>query len=201
MIVNEQSRLGERVLNDPSLKENIFNSLPFKIQELLSMNHILFPYRHRTDTKLAGATVHSFQSKDERISFGKKLYLILFSNEDRLSEIENWARATAHTGSRKDYWPHFFNQVDEAMPGSLIKPRVFNCTLLPGAPRIYSPRLEFSWKDQAPPEAGEGDWYHGQPVIHYLEKPSAPDSGEIESDYCKTIGQLEAAVILQKVLD
>ncbi len=201
LIINEQSYLEERVLSDQGLKEETLHSLPFKIQELFSMNHILFPYTHRTETKLAGATISSFQSKDERISFGMKLYTILFSSADRLSMTLHWANKITHTGSRKDYWPHLFNQVDEGVPGSLLKPRILSCSLLPGSPRIYSPRLEFAWKDQPPPKTGERDWFTGQPVLHYFDSPSPPGSGEVQADYCKTISKLEAAVILQKVFD
>ena len=61
---------------------------------------------------------------------------------------EKWANQHPHTGSRKDYWPHLFNDVDEEFPARLLKPRLKSCQLLPGSSRFYSPQLEFAWKNQ-----------------------------------------------------
>ena len=44
LIINEQSYLESRVLHNASFKKEVFNKLEFKLQDLLSLNHILFPY-------------------------------------------------------------------------------------------------------------------------------------------------------------
>ena len=64
---------------------------------------------------------------------------------------EQWANSHPHTGSRKDYWPHLFNDVDDEFPARLLKTRLKSCQLLPGYLRFYSPRLEFVWKNHKYP--------------------------------------------------
>lgn len=32
-------------------------------------------------------------------------------------QVKEWAMKHPHTGSRKDYWPHVFNNVNEGIPG------------------------------------------------------------------------------------
>ena len=45
-----------------------------------------------------------------------------------------WAKRNPHTGSRKDYWPHLFNSVNEGVPGItyplrlIIVPNSRRCT-------------------------------------------------------------------------
>src|SRR5690606_10235767 len=147
-IINEQSYLESRVLNNPAFKKEVFNTLEFKLQDFLSMNHILFPYLEDGKVKLVGQTLHHFESLHERILLGKRLYTLLFEDYKRSRVIEKWAVTHPHTGSRKDYWKHIFNDVDEGLPGKLYKPKLKSCQLLPGAARFYSPQLESAWENK-----------------------------------------------------
>jgi hypothetical protein len=198
LIVNEQNYLESRVVQNPAYK-TVFSTVEFKMQDLLSMNHILFPYVKDGKVKLAGATVRQFESLHERILIGKKLYSHLFGS--RLEMAEKWAMANPHTGSRKDYWPQLFNSVDEGTPGFLLKPRLISCKLTPGSPRLYSPKLEFAWKDRKHEPAEPGDWYKDAKDLSYLEGLTQTVDGEIESDYCKTLQKLDLAGIMGKVVE
>lgn len=200
LIVNEQSYLEARVLQNSSFKKKVFKTLEFKLQEFLSMNHILFPYLWNGKLKLAGQTLRHFESLHERIILGKRLYNVLFSNKERFIMTVQWANEHPHSGSRKDYWPHFFHDVDEGVPGRILKSRIKSCQITSGSSRIYSPRLEFAWKNKTHSSAEIGDWYKDEDVIHYLTHVEQFIDGEIENDYCKTLEWLELAVITKKTI-
>ncbi|MBS4189546.1 DUF2515 domain-containing protein [Bacillus sp. FJAT-49705] len=200
LVINEQSYLESRVLQNPLFKKNVFNTLEFKIQDFLSMNHVLFPYYENEKLKLIGQTLHHFENLHERILFGKRLYAILYGEKDRLQMVEKWAIENPHTGSRKDYWPQLFNTIEEGVPEKIWKPKIRSCNLIPGASRIFSPRLEFAWRDTEHESAELGDWYNKWKVIYYLTKSTEKVDGEIENEYCKTLERLEFAAITKKVL-
>ena len=200
LIINEQSYLEDRVLHNSSFKKKVFNTLEFKLQEFLSMNHILLPYSQNGKQRLAGQTLRHFESLHERILLGKRLYNVLFKNNKRFLMTVQWANAHPHTGSRKDYWPHFFHDVDEGIPGRILKSRIKSCQIAPGSSRIYSPRLEYAWKNITHTCAEIGDWYKDWSVIDYLIPLEEIIDGEIENDYCKTLERLELAVLTKKAI-
>lgn len=200
LVINEQSYLEKRVLDNKVFKKEVFNTLEFKLQDLLSLNHILFPYVNNLKLELIGQTLHDFESLDERILLGKRLYAILFGDKQRLKMVEKWAKANPHTGSRKDYWPHIFNSVDEGVPGSLFKPRLKSCQIMKGSPRIYSPFLEFAWENVRQESAEIGDWFSDWEVIRYLVDSKEIVNGEIENEYCKTLERLELAANTKKII-
>ncbi|WP_353738308.1 DUF2515 domain-containing protein [Peribacillus asahii] len=200
LIVNEQSHLELRVLENPIFKKNVFNTLEFKLQDLLSMNQILFPYVENGKVKLVGETVHHFESLHRRILLGKRLYSILFTDSKRLNKIEQWASLTPHSGSRKDYWPHIFHDIDEGVPGRLLKRRLKSCQLLPGSIRFYSPKLEFVWKDCVHEEAEIKEWYEDWQVVYYLMNSEETINGEIEDEYCQTLERIELTTIAKKAI-
>ncbi|MDQ0154564.1 DUF2515 domain-containing protein [Robertmurraya andreesenii] len=200
LVINEQSYLEGRVIHHPTFKKEVFDSLEFMLQDLLSMNHILFPYQENGQIKLVGETLHRFESLHERILLGKRLYQILFGEEERKRAIEDWARATPHTGSRKDYCPSIFNDIEEAVPGTFLKRRLNNCQLRPDANRIYSPTLTNAWKDMNHAEAEIGDWYRSWKVLYYLIDSDLKINGEIKNEYCKTLEKLELAAIAKKAI-
>ena len=41
LIINEQSYLESRVIKNPIYQKEVFQTLEFKLQDLLSMNHII----------------------------------------------------------------------------------------------------------------------------------------------------------------
>lgn len=200
LIINEQSYLESRVLQNSAFQKNVLNTLEFKLQDYLALNHILFPYEKNGQIQLVGQTLHHFKSLDERILLGKRLYSVLFHDLERLHSIEKWAKKNLHSGSRMDYWSQIFHYVNEEVPGKGLTPRIKSCSITPGSPRIYSPKLEFAWKDQKQDPAEHGDWYKDWKIIHSLSTLNDYMDGEIEDDYCKTLEKLELATITKKVL-
>lgn len=201
LIINEQSYLETRVVQNPLYKNEVFNKLPFKLQDSLSFNHILFPYMKNGVLHLAGQTLHHFGSVHERILLGKRLYAILFKNVDILTSAEKWANDHPHTGSRKDYWPHIFNNIHEGIPGKPNQIRLKSCSLRPGARRIYSPSLENVWKNVRHVEAEEGDWFEDLQVMDYFVESDEPINGEIQNEYCKTLERLELVAFAKKAIN
>lgn len=200
LVINEQNYLETRVLQNPIFIKEVFNTFEFKVQDILSMNHIIFPYVENGRIKLIGETLHHFKSLHERILLGNRLYAILYNDLSRLKLVEKWAAENPHTGSRKDYWPHFFHHINEGVPGKILKPTIRACQLLPGSPRIYSPQLKAVWKNIEQERAEIGDWYTNWSVIHYLSEQKEKQDGKIENDYCKTLERLELACITKKAI-
>lgn len=195
LVINEQNYLEKRIIQNPIYQKDVLGTLEFKLQDILSFNHILFPYRKKS---LAGQTIHQFQSLHERIRIGKRLYAVLFQNKDL---ILKWAKEHPHTGSRKDYWPHLFNNVNEGIPGIPYQLRLNVCKLRWGARRIYSPDLLSAWKNVNHQEAEKGDWFQNWQVADYLSELNETQiNGEIEYEYCKTLERLELAALAKKVI-
>jgi hypothetical protein len=189
--------LEKRVVQNPRYKKEVFGKLEFKLQDLLSFNHILFPYAKKN---LIGQTLHQFDSLHERILLGKRLYAVLFQYKDRFELVIDWAKHHPHTGSRKDYWPHIFNNVNEGIPGFAYQLRLKSCQLRTGARRIYSPDLESAWKNVSHEEAEKGDWFEDDQVVGYLAEDNEIFDGEIKNEYCKTLERLELAALAKKAI-
>lgn len=200
LIINEQNYLEKRVVQNPLFKNEVFNKLQFKLQDVLSFNHILFPYIKNGKLHLAGQTLHQFHSVHERIMLGKRLYDVLFKTQSILKGAEMWAASHPHTGSRKDYWPSIFNNVHEGLPGKNYQLRLKACELKEGARRIYSPKLEYVWKNVRQVEAEKGDWYDGLYVLDYFLELNETINGEIQNEYCKTLERLELAAFAKKAI-
>ncbi|MFY0542567.1 DUF2515 domain-containing protein [Brevibacillus sp. H7] len=203
LIINEQSYLEKRVIQHPRYQKTVLQTIEFKLQDLLGLNQILFPcYKGGTDKELhvIGQTLRHFASLQERIRLGKRLYSLLFGRSDYLQGALNWAADHPHTGSRKDYWPHLFNDVNDSVPGTLYVRRLKNCQLQSGTNRFYSPTLEHAWKNQAHEEAEIGDWYRDWKVIASLMNDEETTDGEIRHEYCKTLEKIELAVMAQTAI-
>lgn len=200
LIINEQSYLEKRVLQNPYFQKKIFKSLEFKLQDYLSLNHILFPYSEHNKTVLIGQTLHHFESLHERILLGKRLYSVLFHNKERLMKVLQWANQHPHTGSRKDYWPALFSELKEKIPGTILKPRLKSCRLTAGAAKIYSPKLSVVWSNVKHEPAEIHDWFQHWQVIYYLLGSVEKINGEIEKDYCQALEKLELAAIAKKAI-
>ncbi|MBS8263141.1 DUF2515 domain-containing protein [Mesobacillus boroniphilus] len=199
LIINEQNYIENRVIQNQNYIKDVFSTLEFELQDFLSFNQILFPYNDYGVTKLAGQTVNQFESLDERIQLGKRLYAILFDKEI-LNKVEEWAMAHPHSGSRKDYWPHIFNDVHEGIPGLKYQIKLSSCKLKPGARKIYSPTLQNVWKNVKHPEAEGGEWFSDFNVLEYLDGLDDPSIGNIEFDYCQTLERLELAAFAKKII-
>ncbi|KMY55882.1 hypothetical protein AC623_19675 [Bacillus sp. FJAT-27231] len=202
MVINEQSYLEKGLIQNHHFKKNVTGTVSFKMYEFLRLNNILFPcYAGEKVEKasLVGATSRHFTSLHERILFGKKLYSILFQREEILEGVLKWAHECPHTGSRKDYWPDLFNDVNESLPRSLYKRRVKNCLLRKGAKRLYSPSLKYAWPNTPHEDTKSEDWFEDWRVLDYIHK-EASFNGEILNNYCKTLETIELAVMAKEAL-
>ncbi|KIL76774.1 DUF2515 family protein [Bacillus badius] len=202
MVINEQSYLEKRLIQNNYFQKTVTGTLSFKMYEFLQLNNILFPYYEggrKEKTSLVGTTSRQFTSLHERIQVGKNLYSLLFQREEVLAGVLKWAHECPHTGSRKDYWPDLFNDVNESFPRSLYKPRVKNCMLRKGARRLYSPPLKYAWADAPHEETTSEDWFGDFHVLDYIQK-EVSFNGEILNNYCKTLEKIELAVMAKEAL-
>ncbi|WP_245676713.1 DUF2515 family protein [Bacillus solimangrovi] len=203
LIINEQNYIEKRVVQNQIYTDSTLHSFTFKLQEHLNFSHVLLPYQDKGalhKVGIIGQTLHHFESLDKRIKFGKRLYTLLYFNQARLNKIVDWAISNPHSGSRKDYWPHLFNDVKESLPGKLYKPRTNNCTLKKGAKRLYSPKLQFVWKDISHIEATQGDWFEDYSVINNFKYDKNDVNEEITHAYCESIKTLELIMYLSEVI-
>lgn len=207
LVVNEQSYLEKRMIQNQHYQNTILQTIAFKLHDLLSLNQILFPYYiaseagDRQVTGLIGETLHRFGSLHERIMLGKRLYSLLFGHSDHLQGALSWAMDHPHTASRKDYWPHLFNDVNDSVPGAPYKKRMKDCQLKPGANRLYSPALHHVWRNVEHEEAEAGDWFDDWKVIaHFVKSEEEQASGPIVHDYCQTLDKVEHAAMAKTAI-
>jgi hypothetical protein len=181
LIVNEQHFIEERVVRNPYFKKNVLDTLAFKTQALLQLNHIVFPCDGKTGgssrIRLAGLILENFADLAERIRFGQQLYAILYGLPDVAGGAHAFARRQPHTGSRTDYWPELFAPVRRGAPEPAYRPKLAagsGPALAPGASPFFSPRLEHAWKDRPvePPEPG--DWFRDASALKLLPESLAP---------------------------
>ncbi|PLR66178.1 MULTISPECIES: DUF2515 domain-containing protein [Bacillaceae] len=202
-VINEQSYLEKKVIQNHHFKKTVLNTIGFRLYDFLHFNHIIFPYYKKEKAEkpnLLGETLQHFDSLHERIMLGKRLYSLLFHQESVLQGVLLWANKHPHTGSRKDYWDHLFHHVSESLPGSIYRRRTKQCQLKKGALRIYSPPLQFAWKNVDHSEAEKGDWFDDWRIIDYLMEEEKYAGGEIYDVYCKTIEKIELAIIAKKAI-
>ncbi|WP_312114076.1 DUF2515 family protein [Brevibacillus reuszeri] len=203
LIINEQNFLEKHVMNSPQYQRTVLKTMPFTLQELLQLNQILFPYQvdpeseNQRPLRLIGRNVSHFASLSERITLGKSLYALLFRTSDYLAGIRHWAERKAHTGSRKDFWPQLFHDVNETVPGRSYQKRIVNCQIKSGESRLYSPTLRHAWKKVEHSLPADLDWYHGQvEAIHGLVLSEASvQTAEMSELYCQTLEKIELAVV------
>lgn len=202
LIVNEQNYIENRVIQNPMYKESVTDTILFKLQDLLNLNHILLPYITPAlkQRKLFGHSVHHFSSLEERIRFGKELYDLLYAIDSRFHQVVHWAKSHPHTGSRKDYWPQLFNDVRERTPHRLTQPLDNPCGIHGKEARFYSPTLSDAWADQQATPAENGDWFTHMKQVHLLTSDIKRQDGDVLPIYCDTIKKLEFGLFAKKAL-
>lgn len=200
LVINEQSYIEDRIIQNQHYQQNVLNTLQFKLQELFSFTHILFPYLKGGKTELVGKPMHQFDSIKKRILLGKSLYGLLFQNKQVLENVYQWTLTRPHTGSRSDYWTKIFSIVKEGNPNKIyLSKRLNGCRLTAGMPRFYSPQLPYVWKDVHHKSAEHGDWFKDASIIEFLIEDTEKISGEIKHEYCQTLEKLELAIIAKKL--
>ncbi|MBF0705085.1 DUF2515 family protein [Alkalihalobacillus hwajinpoensis] len=187
LIINEQHYIDSRIIKNDVFHQSVFKTLPFQLQNVFNMNVILFPRNHNTSIQLIGETANHFLYVKERIHLGKRLYQILFSKQEIFNAILDWASHHPHTGSRKDFWPHFFHPVKEGIPGE--KRTMEKCMLTEG-PRIYSPLLSV-WKEVSHEPPNREDWFTNDSALSLFSLPAPDWTGNVAKTYCHSIECLE----------
>jgi len=204
LIVNEQHYIEGRVVQRPDVAEHVLASLPFQAQSALQLNQVVFPFGGRNAAgrqRLAGLVVEDFGNLKERIEVGKRLYATLFAVPDVARGAEAFAASTPHTGSRADYWPELFAAVRDAPAGAPYRPRLEGETLLPGAPRLYSPRLAAAWKNRPLREPERYDWLRDvDEACAYLSDARAGHPYEMSAEACYGLNKVELAVVAKSAL-
>lgn len=112
LIINEQNVIQKPVIDHPILKERVFKSPLFQLQDWFHFTSVLFP---TMDGRLYGASVSGFRSVDKRIDLGKRLATILF-HKDLYQLFYQFAINTIHTGSRYDYEQYIFPERGRETP-------------------------------------------------------------------------------------
>ncbi|PEL11706.1 DUF2515 family protein [Bacillus sp. AFS017336] len=99
LIINEQNMIERPVIQNKFFKNEVFNTIAFKLQEQLKLSYVIFP---TNSGELYGLAVYQFEDLTKRIQIGRQLYSILF-HQDLNNGFINFAKQTNHTGSRSDY--------------------------------------------------------------------------------------------------
>lgn len=186
LIINEQHYIEQRVIHRDSYSAPVIQDIKFQIEDWLDLNMILFPCLQGDDQLvLYGKQVDSFPDLLKRIELGKALYSLLFS-PSILPGIAHWCTHHPHTGSRSDYWPHFFS------PSSSAKKQT-------GESYVFSPCLIKVWPDQKHKRATEGDWFH-DPQVTDLLHPSKPHLSNVQQEYMVLIEKLKLLVQAKQMI-
>ena len=196
LIINEQNYIQSRLLEKSTYKKQTIFTVEFQLQDLLSMNQLIFPYIEHGETKLIGDTLHFFESLPNRILFGKKLYKILYGKS--FDQTKKWAMTTAHTGSRKDFWPQLFNDRNETSPFAKFQSTIDKCELIAGAPRLFSPKLNQAWPNVKQAKTEIRDWYRNWRIVYELTDYDGGVKEDIKKDYCETLDKLELAILAKQ---
>ncbi|OMF37505.1 hypothetical protein BK133_05470 [Paenibacillus sp. FSL H8-0548] len=203
LIVNEQHYIEQRVVQHPYFREKVLHTLFFGLQSLLQLNGVIFPYgkgkakgEGMDALRLSGLILERFESLQERIELGKRLYAMLFGIPRVYDGVRCFAAAVKHTGSRADYAPHIFASVRQKPPQRVYTERLLGGRLKPEAEPIYSPELGAAWGDQPLESPEPGDWFVStSDVVPYFQKLPMPHSFEITNEYGLMLNKIELAVL------
>jgi len=207
LIINEQNYIEKRVVQHPTYKEIVTDTIEFSAQSILQLTQVIFPYftqsrwNKKTSRQLTGVTVSQFKDLSSRIEVGKKLYFQLFGIQKVYKGAHHFANHYPHTGSRADYWPHLFSKIDLSNGKTYGKERLKKCKLQNQAPPFYSPPLANAWEDIKLQEPARFDWFSDLTPIHFLDQIFTAQTGNMNEVFCSTLNKIELAVLAkQKVL-
>ncbi|WP_404442040.1 DUF2515 domain-containing protein [Sutcliffiella horikoshii] len=165
LIINEQNFIESNLLQNPYFQQKVLSSLTYQLQEKLGFTLVLFPYQKGSNTLLTGLGVQQFSNLGTRIEIGKKLYVLLFKNEDVLQGALSFSIQNTHTGSREDYLPAVFSSTSPSR-------------------KIYSPTIKSAWADFNHPSIVPVAWFediHG--VIKFFHLPATIEPADMEKTH------------------
>lgn len=216
LIINEQKYIEQRIVQNPTFRKHVFETLPFRAQSFLQLNQVLFPYippnsasLNRECVRLAGLVIEHFTDVQERIEAGKKLYALLFGVPQIHQGILAFVRSCAHSGSRADYWPHMFT---ESKPSNRLTPghategapsKALVHSSLKGAEGsipLHSPELSSAWPDQRLQHPERFDWLTDLSVCKYFSTIHPPLSFEMTNEHQFALDKVKLSVLAQRSL-
>ncbi|WP_226034778.1 DUF2515 family protein [Aquibacillus saliphilus] len=196
LIINEQNNIEGRVIQNKQFQKQVFNSIPFKAQQLFQLTKVVLPYYSKKDkVKLAGVTVSDFHNLKERITIGKTLYAISFGIESVHKGVVKFANRQRHTGSRSDYWPNVF--MNNPCNSDRVSKSKKVCSINT-SPLIYSPFLQDAWPNQHHQFAIVDDWFTELTVLAEFSAIKTPHKYDITSEYCASLSNLMQLSILKE---
>lgn len=203
LIMNEQQYIEINVLQCPFYQKNVLETLPFKTQSVLHLNHVFFPFFDLKTNKirLAGAIVRDFREVIERIQVGKRLYALLFQEQNIDAELYQWAKKTEHTGSRVDYWPQLYSTSSKQTLSTAYTFHLAGGNLHEQAAPVYSPTLESVWSDILNHEIpAYQEWFTNIEGVNELIGDENPHPYDLTDEYLFAINKLELAIIAKEKL-
>ncbi|MNI27996.1 hypothetical protein D3C73_817570 [compost metagenome] len=207
LIVNEQNYIEQRIVQNPIYRKTVLDQFIFKMQSLLQLNQVCFPYGHpkaiegnphHSPIQLAGLILEDFSDLDERIEFGKKLYAILYGLPVVHQGTLAFAKQIPHTGSRADYGPHLFMSTKKTFPEQPFKERLIGDKLISGSEPYYSPTLEQAWEDRILARTEPGDWFVNLKALEHLRSIAVPFSFDMTAEACLALNKIELAIIAEQ---
>lgn len=204
LIINEQNYIEKRIIQNPKYRETVLDTLKFKVQSLLQLNQVVFPYGQKDvdltiptpSYRLAGLILEDFGNLKERIEFGKKLYAILFGLPAVYDGAVAFAAHVPHTGSRADYLPELYAPIRKAPPELVFKERLMDgCKLKEGAMPFYSPTLAGAWADRELEPAEPGDWFVNLKAMQHIRPIPVPFLFDMTSEACFGLNKIELAIL------
>lgn len=207
LIVNEQNYIEQRIVQNPIYRTAVLDQFIFKTQSMLQLNQVYFPYGYEEAIegvkssylpRLAGLVLEDFTNLEERIEFGKKLYAILYGQPTVNKGVLAFAKQTAHTGSRADYWPQLFTTIQKAPPELPFKERLIGDQLIAGSEPYFSPSLAQAWADRSMADIELGDWYVNLQAFMHIEPITVPFSFDMTSEACFALNKIELAIIAEQ---
>lgn len=201
-VINEQQHIQQHVLNRVFYKHDVLKTLLFKLQSLLKINYIFFPFYcpRQREIRLAGTVVQRFEQVDERIRVGKRVYTLLFRHPCLRNKLWEWALATRHTGSRADYWPQLFSTEKTFTSESAYTFHLAGGQLHEDAPPLYSPCLEWVWPDVVHQEPEDKEWFTDPKMALPLLGDEEVMSFDLTDEYLFTLNRLELAIVAKEKL-
>jgi hypothetical protein len=203
LVVNEQSFIQSRVVEDKRYRDQVFNTFSYRSQPLMQLNQIVFPLWQENRKNdgipmcVVGRVLENFADLDERIEFGKSLYGMLFGYPDVLQGALAFAKKIAHSGSRADYWPDRFKADHNQKTGRISEKSEHAAG--ENLPSLWlSPSLSDAWPDRPLAVASKGDWFKGIEVVSYLTSIRLPHVIDMTHEHLFGQNKLQAALLLER---